>query len=205
MSVILITGIQAAGKSAVAQAVAERLECSVHLRGDLFRRMIVNGRADMGPSDPPAEAIRQLRLRYRLAAQAADGYAEAGFTVVLQDIVLGSHLTEMVAAIQARPLYVVVLAPRPEVVAQREQARGLARGKTAYKPGDKGPAELDAALRHETPRTGLWLDSSEQTLDQTVAELLARVWSEARVQEPASPHPAARASSPEREGTMSSE
>jgi len=40
---------------------------SVHVRGDLFRRMVVNGRADMTP-DPSAEAVRQLRLRYRLTA-----------------------------------------------------------------------------------------------------------------------------------------
>lgn len=181
MPVILITGIQAAGKSTVAQSVAERLELSVHLRGDVFRRMIVNGRASMGPADPPDEAVRQLRLRYRLAAQAADGYAEAGFTVVLQDIVLGDYLAEMVAAIRTRPLYVVVLAPRPAIVAEREAARRIARGKTAYKPGDEGPAALDAHLRQETPPLGLWLDTSEQTLDQTTNELLARVWAEGLV------------------------
>jgi adenylylsulfate kinase-like enzyme len=39
MPVIFITGIQAAGESSVAQAVAERLDrSSVHLRGDVFRR-----------------------------------------------------------------------------------------------------------------------------------------------------------------------
>ena len=37
----------AAGKSTIAQALAERLPKSVHLRGDLFRRMIVNGQAEM--------------------------------------------------------------------------------------------------------------------------------------------------------------
>jgi predicted kinase len=181
MPVILITGIQAAGKSSVAQAVAERLDRSVHLRGDVFRKMIVNGRASMGPADPPDEAVRQLRLRYRLAAQAADGYAEAGFTVVLQDIVLGGQLTEMAAMIRTRPLYVVVLAPRPAVVAEREAERHRARGKTAYKPGDEGPAELDAHLRRETPKIGLWLDTSEQTPSQTVDELLAKVWTQGQV------------------------
>jgi deoxyadenosine/deoxycytidine kinase len=34
--VILITGNMAAGKSSVAQALAERLPKSVHLRGDVF-------------------------------------------------------------------------------------------------------------------------------------------------------------------------
>jgi chloramphenicol 3-O-phosphotransferase len=183
---MLITGIQAAGKSSVAQAVAERLDRSVHLRGDLFRRMVVNGRAEMGPAGPSAEAIRQLRLRYRLAAAAADGYAEAGFTVVLQDIVLGGYLTEMIAEIRSRPLYVVVLAPRAEVVRAREDARQRTLGKRAYKPGDEGVAELDAYFRRETPRIGLWLDTSEQTLSQTVDEVMARVWTEARVTDSAS-------------------
>jgi cytidylate kinase len=61
-AIILITGIQAAGKSTIAQMLAERLPRSVHVRGDLFRRMVINGRADMTP-DPSAEAVRQLRLR----------------------------------------------------------------------------------------------------------------------------------------------
>ena len=103
MPVILITGIQAAGKWSVAQAVAERLDRSVHLRGDVFRRMIVNGRARMGPADPPDEAVRQLRLRYRLAAQAADGYAEAGFTVVLQTPVMRAAEQQQTVPYQCAP------------------------------------------------------------------------------------------------------
>ncbi|WP_336081995.1 zeta toxin family protein [Nocardia sp. SSK8] len=56
-AIILVTGIQAAGKSAIAQLLAERLPRSVHLRGDLFRRMVINGRADMTP-DQTVEEIR---------------------------------------------------------------------------------------------------------------------------------------------------
>lgn len=181
MTVFLVTGIQAAGKSTVAQALAERFERSVHVRGDLFRRMVVNGRAEMGPANPPAEAIRQLRLRHALAASVADGYADAGFTVIVQDIVLGEHLADMVAAIQARPLHVVVLAPRADVVRRRDEARRAARGKVAYKPDGEGVAELDTQLRQETPRIGLWLDTSEQTVNETVEEILARATTEATV------------------------
>jgi cytidylate kinase len=181
VTVIVVTGIQAAGKSTVAQALAERLERSVHVRGDLFRRMVINGRADMGPASPPDEALKQLRLRYALAATVADRYVDAGFTVVLQDIILGSHLTDMVTAIRSRPLYVVVLAPRAEVVQDRESSRLLGRGKVAYKPGDESVAELDAYFRRETPRIGLWLDTSKQTVVETVAEVLRRVWTEGEV------------------------
>jgi uridine kinase len=35
-AIILITGVQAAGKSTVAQSLAERLPRSVHVRGDVF-------------------------------------------------------------------------------------------------------------------------------------------------------------------------
>ncbi|WP_245679692.1 AAA family ATPase [Actinomadura hibisca] len=90
-AVYLVTGVQAAGKSTVAQALAERLPRSAHVRGDAFRRFVVNGRAEMGP-EPSAEAVAQLRLRYRLAARTADAYAAEGFTAVVQDVVLGPEL-----------------------------------------------------------------------------------------------------------------
>ena len=181
MTVIVVTGIQAAGKSIIAQAVAERLDRSVHLRGDVFRRMIVNGRAEMGPADPPPEAMAQLLLRYRLAAMTADAYADAGFTVVLQDIIIGSHLADMVATIRSRPRYVVVLAPRAMWSKPASTPAQLARGKLAYKPGDQSPAQLDAAFRRETPRIGLWLDTSAQTVAETVEEILGRFQAEAEV------------------------
>ena len=175
-AVVLVTGIQAAGKSTVAQLLAERLPRTVHLRGDAFRRMVVSGRADMTP-DPSEEAVRQLRLRHHLTAMVADEYFRAGFTVVAQDVVLGEHLAELVRSIRARPLLVVVLAPRVAAVAAREAARG----KTAY--DEWTVTQLDRGLREETPRIGLWLDTSDQTPEQTVTEILTRAWSEARVED----------------------
>jgi predicted kinase len=172
--VLLITGIQAAGKSTVAQLVAERLPKSVHLRGDVFRRMVVGGRAGMTP-EPSAEALRQLRMRHQLTAQVADSYFDAGFTVVAQDILLGPHLTEMVQAIRSRPLLLVVLAPQPAAVAAREAGRA----KDAYR--EYSVAALDEALRRETPRIGLWLDTSSQTPAETADEILDRAWTEALI------------------------
>jgi chloramphenicol 3-O-phosphotransferase len=178
MGIILVTGIQAAGKSSVAQALAERLERSVHVRGDAFRRMIVSGREEMGAAEPSAEAVRQLELRYRLAATVADGYADAGFDVVLQDVVLGPHLSAMAAGIATRPLAVVVLAPSGEAVRRRDADRQVARGKVAYRAGEDSVADLDRYLREHTPRIGLWLDTSAQTVEETVTEILDRVWDE---------------------------
>ena len=101
--VFLITGISAAGKSTVAQALAERFARGVHVRGDMFRRLIVAGREEMSP-EPSDEAVRQLLLRYELMAATADAYAAQGFTVVAQDVILGPVLDTVVAMIATRPL-----------------------------------------------------------------------------------------------------
>jgi chloramphenicol 3-O-phosphotransferase len=167
--IILITGIMASGKSTVAQALAERLPKSVHLRGDIFRRMIVNGRLEMAPGAPD-EALKQLQLRYELAALTADRYCDAGFTVVYQDVIIGPILTDVVERLKRnRRVAVVVLAPSPEVVAQREAGRG----KTGY--GEWTPAMLDHGLRNDTPRIGLWLDTSALSVAQTVDAILAQL------------------------------
>ncbi|MEU1687455.1 AAA family ATPase [Micromonospora sp. NPDC005707] len=173
-AVVLISGIMAAGKSTVAELLARRLPRAVHLRGDVFRRMIVSGRAQM-TAELTDEAWRQLRLRYDLAASAADRYAAAGFTVVLQDVVLGPELPALVERIRHRPLAVVVLAPRADVVAARERDRP----KQGY--GDWPVADLDADFRATTPRIGLWLDTSAQTPEETVDEIVARAWTAGRI------------------------
>ena len=174
-AVILLTGIMAAGKSTVAEALARRLPRAVHVRGDLFRRMVVSGRAEMTP-EPSTEALRQLRLRYELAAMVADRYVADGFTAVLQDIVIGPDLPAMIESITSRPLLVVVLAPDPAVVARRERERA----KTGYGVAWT-PADFDVELRTRTPRIGLWLDTSAKTVAETVDEILARAWPEARI------------------------
>jgi chloramphenicol 3-O-phosphotransferase len=177
-AIVLVSGIQAAGKSTIAQALAERLPRSVHVQGDVFRRMVVGGRAEMSP-EPSAEAIQQLQLRYQLAAQVSDAYFEAGFTVITQDVILGEHLAEMTTLIRSRPLLVIVLAPQADTIAARENARG----KTAY--GTWAINQLDDVLKHQTPRIGLWLDTSHQSPTETVNEILARGWAEARLPGPA--------------------
>lgn len=170
--IIVITGIMASGKSTVAQQLAERFERGVHLRGDLFRRMIVKGRLEMQPefSEP---AFAQLRLRYRLAAMTSRAYAEAGFTVIYQDVILGAVLNEVVAMLKDAEatyrLHLVALCPSVEVVAERDRTRH----KVAY--GSWSPAQLDHIFRTETPHIGLWLDTSLLTVGETVDLILSRL------------------------------
>ncbi len=176
-AVIVITGVMAAGKSTVAQLVAERLPRSAHVHGNDFSRYVVGGRArmDRGPDGSVSrEAWVQLRLRYRLSALVADEYARAGFVAVVQDVVTGPILREYVGLFAMRPLHVVVLDPDAESVAQRERDRP----KTGYTTWSVQACVADH--RRATERIGLWIDSSEQTPDQTADELLDRL-DEARI------------------------
>ena len=171
-AVFFLTGVPGAGKSTVADLLARRFDRGVHVNGDVFRRMVVSGGIPMSP-EAPEEAWDQLRLRYRLAGEVADTYFESGFTVVVQDVVAGPILSEYVSFIRSRPLVVIVLAPRPEVVAAREAGRT----KTGYDSG-WNVEEFDAGFRATTPPLGAWIDSSEQTPEETVDEILTRGWRE---------------------------
>lgn len=127
--------------------------------------MIVNGREDM--ASPSSEAaLRQLELHYRLLVSTALAYRDAGFHVVCQDVILGDWLRRVVAMFGDIPVDVVVLCPRPDVVATREAQRR----KTGYV--DVTVEDLDRSLLEETPRIGRWIDSSDLTVEQTVDAIL---------------------------------
>jgi hypothetical protein len=87
---------------------------------------------------------------------------------VLQDVILGRHLPRMVAALAPADAGVLVLCPSPEAVAAREAGRA----KKGY--GGWTPEMLDAGLRSDTPRLGLWLDTSALSVAETVDQLFAR-------------------------------
>lgn len=110
--------------------------------------------------DPSPEAVEQLRLRYRLAAAAADGYFEAGFSVALEDVVVGSTLGDYRTMIRSRPCHVIVLLPSVEAVAARE----VARDHEGY--GAWTVEQLYDGFVSGTPRVGLWLDTTKLGTDR---------------------------------------
>lgn len=155
----------ASGKSTVAELLASKIEKSVHLRGDIFRTMIVSGRAEMS-AQPSDEAVRQLHLRYHLAADAARTYYDNGFSVVIQDNYYGEELSRIVDMLGDRNIHVIVLCPNVETVKKRESLR--------EKIGYIGftPETLYADFMRTTPKIGFWLDTSEQSPEQSVGDIL---------------------------------
>jgi hypothetical protein len=84
-------------------------------------------------------------------------------------VIIGTLLGEVVDMLKHLPLHLVVLCPSPEVAAQRDAERQ----KTAY--GDWTPEALDFELRTNTPKFGLWLDTSTLSVEQTVDVIFAQI------------------------------
>jgi len=167
-NIYLITGLMASGKSTVAQMLCERLEKSVHLRGDIFRRMIISGREDMRENSPK-QALEQLYLRYQLTADAAKTYFDHGFSVVIQDNYYGPALERMLEFMRDYPVQVVVLCPDCGTI----QKRDAGRSKHGY-TGFEVKSLYDSFMK-ETPRIGLWIDSSGLTAQETVDSILKKI------------------------------
>jgi hypothetical protein len=168
----LVTGAQASGKSTVADLLARRFPRGVHVRGGQFYRWAVQGWVHVGEPDE-GEARRLLDLRYRLSSTVANEYSAAGFTTVVQDNIYGVDVDRWFGRITSTPKYLVVLRPTVEVVEARDLERQRTQGKVAYRGGFT-PAINDVHVAATRRDIGLWLDTSEQSADQTVEEIVAR-------------------------------
>ena len=174
--VVMITGMQAAGKTTLGPLLAARLSPpAAAFDGDVFYRMVKIGNVNMSP-EPHPEAVRQVGLRYDAAALLARHYTDNGFDFVYTDIILGANITRWMESITGAERHLIVLNPSAEAVAERELGRG---GGNSYRDWQKPGMSLVDAIRSmqdeliDTPRRGLWLDSTGQTPEETVETILA--------------------------------
>jgi chloramphenicol 3-O-phosphotransferase len=108
-----------------------------------------------------------MDLRRRNLCLVADSFAESGFVPVIDDVVVRPATLELyVSRLRTRPLRLVQLVPRLEVLERRdagrdEQVFSLWR-------------HLNEELHERMPRVGLWLDASDMTAEETVDAVLNR-------------------------------
>jgi chloramphenicol 3-O-phosphotransferase len=179
-AIIVISGTQGAGKTTVAQRLAGRFERAAHISADTLQKMIVSGRewpqAHQRDVNTPAgedEAIPQLRLRLRNMCLLGRSFYEAGFTAILDDIIVGDRLAHLREELADLDFLFVLLVPNITTVRDRERQRGT----ELWREWEW----LTESIQQTTERVGLWLDTSHQTPEETVDEIMRRIWTEALV------------------------
>ena len=163
MALFVISGVPASGKSTVARLLASRLDREVYVPGDTIRSMVISGHAAAGDAQ-----LDQLLLRYQAALALAGVYLEAGFDVIVEDVIIGQVLRQFLGLVPVPEMQLVFLDPNTASLSERDANRT----KTAY--GERwNVRQLRDVMHLETARIGLWLDSTELSAEQTVDAILA--------------------------------
>jgi adenylylsulfate kinase-like enzyme len=166
----LISGAPGAGKSTVSDALCRVFPLSVHIPVDDIRDWVRSGFAS--PVEWTNETGRQFALARRGAARMAADYADAGFEVMVDDVIRESDLNQYTDYIGNTRLRKVLLNPSLKIVLARNAAPGR-------KPFDS--SVLEAACRGLHPlllaentaeRGWIVIDSTALDVEHTIDAIL---------------------------------
>ena len=132
----------------------------------MLREMVVAGYFAPG-EEPQAASDAQLELGAQNAALLADSFMDKGFTPVIDDVVLRLQLTRYREDLSRWPLRLVVLAPSVDVALERDRQRTEKHVAARF-------SYLDEELRTQMQGLGLWLDTSEMGIGETVEAIVRR-------------------------------
>jgi chloramphenicol 3-O-phosphotransferase len=118
----LISGAPGAGKTTISEALCRSFPLAVHIPVDDIRDWVRSGFSS--PVEWTAETTRQFVLARRGASRIATDYLDAGFVVVIDDVIRESELHQYTDHLGGTTPRKVLLNPSLETVLARNTAPG---------------------------------------------------------------------------------
>jgi chloramphenicol 3-O-phosphotransferase len=123
MQLVIISGPPNAGKSSAAEALCQRYDRMLHIDVSVLRDFLRMGR--LRPWDGSRDGLRQRDLLIASACDMARRFLDAGYGVVIDDVVTPDGLAVYREALAggAHEVHFVLLLPPLGVLHERERAR----------------------------------------------------------------------------------
>ncbi len=118
MQLVILSGPPGAGKSAAADALCERYDRMLHIEMSKLRDFLKMG--SFRPWDRSVEARQQLELFIAAACDIARRFLDAGYGVIIDDVITSDELPIYRAALLSQEaVHFVVLLPDLDVILER--------------------------------------------------------------------------------------